>query len=261
MSNIPVFLVEKAAAITLEQALPQLVNRSADARRADAFCRLYRRVGIAQLLSNGTPEGFFEWLAMGGQAFLHWASGTPEAKKIGSLSHPFFDALAAGAHDLARAIASAAAQTWKQGEEYEDDFLYVRFLMDHVALRAPGAAALLDRLEALAGDADPRLSACRGLLTKDRDRFARAVESLDAALVSQAEEAEERGTLSPDDAATTAVVSTELLALLEAARVAGLPVEAEYRLAPSLARRLDLARARAPAPDAWRHLPSYRQLT
>lgn len=257
-SPIPVFLVEKAAALTLEKALPALRSRKADARKADAFCRLYRRVAIARLLASGTPEGLFKWLAMGAGAFLHWASGTPEERKLGSLSHPFLDAVAAGAGDLARAVADASAKTWKEGEEYEDDFLYLRFLMDHLGLRSPGAGALLDRLEAITDEGDPRVAACRGLLDRDGRRFTAAIEALQASRLAELRDDAERDMLSPDDAATTARVSIELLALLEGARQAGLPLEQEYQLAPSIARRLDLARL--PAPDAWQSIPSYRQL-
>lgn len=258
MIGIPIFLVEKAAGLTLEQAVPMLQRRTPDARKAAGFCRLYRRIAIARLLSSGTPGDFFTWLVMGAQAFLHWASGTPEERKIGSLSHPFFDAVAAGAHDLARAIAAASAQAWRQGEEYEDDFLYLRFLMDHLGLRSSGAGSVLDRLETLAEDGDPRVDVCRALLARDGRRFANGVEGLEASWLAETREAAERDMLSPDDAATTAHVSTELLALLEGARLAGLPLEEEYRLAPSNARRLDLARL--PGPDAWRDLPRFRQL-
>jgi len=261
MESIPPFLVEKAAAIELEKALPALVQRRVNARQAAALCRRYRRIAVCRLLATASPSDFLAWLAMSAQAFLHWLEGVPEEAKLGSLSDPFLDAVACDASDLAAGIARSAAATWRAGEEYEDDFLYFRFLMSHFGLPpdAKETLPLLERYEALAGGNDPRTDVCRALFARDQKRFDEGIEALVQHWQEKTREADERGMLSPDDAATTAHVSVELLALLRLAKAAGLATGVDHPLAPSLGRRTD--RFRPPAPDAWRTFPSYRTLT
>jgi hypothetical protein len=258
---IPPFLVEKAAGIEIADALSAAQSRKLDGRAMAAFCALYRRIAIARLLSTGSSNDFLTWLAMGAQAFLHWLEGVPEEAKLGRLSEPFLDAVACGASDLAAGIARSAATTWRTGEEYEDDFLYFRFLMSYFGLRsdAKETLPLLERYEALAAGNDPRADVCRALFARDQERFDEAIEALVQHWQEKTREADERGMLSPDDAATTAHVSVELLALLRLATAAGLATGIDHPLAPSIARRTD--RFRPPAPDAWRTFPSYRTLT
>jgi hypothetical protein len=56
--------------------------------------------------------------------------------------------------------------------------------------------------------------------------------------------------LDPDEASTTAHISTELLAWLDLAARAGLRVKRDYQFAPALARVFN--RVAFPAPDSWR---------
>ena len=62
-----------------------------------------------------------------------------DSAKLTSRSEPFFDAIAAADFDGARAIAVASRRTWRQGEEYQEDFLFVDFVMKHFFLGAPDA--------------------------------------------------------------------------------------------------------------------------
>jgi len=63
----------------------------------------------------------------------------------------------------------------------------------------------------------------------------------------------------PDDVPTIAKVWVELLALLRLAGSCGLRTPEHLPLAPSTARRLELAKL--PPPDAWSQIASYRELT
>jgi hypothetical protein len=56
--------------------------------------------------------------------------------------------------------------------------------------------------------------------------------------------------LDPDEASTTAHVSTELLAWLDLAERSGLRVKRDYPFAPALARAFH--RLTSPAPESWR---------
>jgi hypothetical protein len=256
--QIPPFLVEKNAALEIEDALPALVSRTLDAHQVAAVCARYRRIGICQLLGSGMPDGFFTWLAMSAQAFLHWLSGVPDAEKVGSLTRPWLDAVACGFGGLAQEIARCAAPAFTQGEEYEEDFLYLRVLMDRFSLGKDAAALapLLDRWDALADGKDPRAPLARALVQGDAQLLRDAMPALLRELETESEAAFGPSAL-PDDAAT-AHVSIELLAVVQLAARAGFTLEEDLPLAPSIARRVRWAKP--PGPDAWRKLPSYRSL-
>lgn len=260
MPAIPLFLVEKAAAMGLEAALPHLLGQKLPASKAAGVCRLYRRIAICHLLQSGTADRFFVWLAMGGQAFRHWLEGAPGAEKRGSLVAPYFDAVACGDDATAAAIARAGPTSHSPGEEYEEEHLFPRFLMGLHSLQAPrlDLAGAVERFEALADGSDPRAPLCRALLERDQGGFDRALEAVVEAWRAELRERAASGLLSPDDEGTTARVSVELLAVLRIAELAGLATEVEVPLAPSVAR--GWRGARLPAPDAWKSIPSYWQL-
>lgn len=261
MPSVPLFLVEKAAAMSLEEAMPDLLARRVPVQSVASACGLYRRIGICQLLQTGVPDDFFESLALAAQCLLHWLESAADGAKVGSLSTAFFDAIACGADDLAVRIARASPASFRDGEEYEEEFLHLRFVMSHFRLRAlpPEAARLLERWELLTDGADPRAALCRAVFDRDQDRLDAALPRVVERWEEDLADGREAGVLSADEEATTARVFVELLALLRLAAESGLKVEPDHPRAPSCARLLD--RARPPAPGAWSRLPSYRQLT
>lgn len=258
MPNAPIFLVEKAAGLALEGALGAAFAGTLPQKNAEAFCREYRRIAVCRLLATGKAEGFFEFLARAAQAHLHLLGKTPEDRKLTSLSSPFLDAVAAGAPALAREIATRTRATWFRGEEYEDDFLYFHLLAQAFGLgRRPSELdAEIARLEALGGE-DGRAALLIALLRREQDALDDAIPAFVEARKAEQDEARKGGWLSPDDDATFAKVSVELLALLRLAEGAGLATPRNVPLAPSTARQ-----GAAPAldPDAWQRLPSYRTL-
>jgi hypothetical protein len=112
--------------------------------------------------------------------------------------------------------------------------------------------------ELTAENPDPHLDVCRGLLDSDQRLFDEGLEALIEQKVRIYDLARKEETLNPDEAATTAHVSTEILALVELAERAGLVVAADYPLAPGVARRFH--RRKFPAADSWRVPDSFRTL-
>jgi len=262
MATVPLPLVEKNCGLELEEAIPDLVARRLDLRGCLAACLDYRRMGIAKLLMSGLPDEFFADLARSARAFLYFLEGCDDGAKVTSRAEPFFDAIACRDVDGAMRIARASRPAWQEGREYEDDFLYVWFLMQRFAVRAVAAEleAILARWElVLEGNRDVRLDLCRALLRGDQEAFDEALETLIAGRQRELAELLEAERCLPEDVPTTAKVWVELLALLRLAEEAGLRTPLELPLAPSVARRVD--RARLPAADDWRGVPSYRELS
>ncbi|PTL77049.1 Imm49 family immunity protein [Vitiosangium sp. GDMCC 1.1324] len=255
MVQTPLPLVEKSCLLQLQDVLPRVLSGRVTHSQMVAVCTLYRRLGIGKLFLTGLPEALFEHLSCSARAFLFFLQANDDTVKVTSQSEPFFDAVACGDHEAELGIARHSRPHWHQGQEYEDDFLYVRFLMDCFSLEAPTAhlEALLARYAAVLGDGeDPRLDVCRALLTRDASLFE---EGLGHFLDLRTRELRKKvlaERMHPDDVPTTAHLSVEVLALLRFAERAGFTPDEHYPLAPSVARRLH--RARLPSADAWRHL-------
>lgn len=259
--QVPLWLIRKNLGIALEKGLPHVLGRAVTLRQILIFCGYYRRMGIVELFLSGLPAGLFENLAKSARAFLFYLDRTEEATQVTSQSEPFFDAVACGDLDVGRAIAERSRSTWNEEEEYEEDFLYVRFLMDHgvLARELPHLERLLERFEqALKGSDDPRLALCRALQGKNQKRFDETLERMIDDRRRETEKTLRSGEVSPNDAATVCHLWVELLALLRFAEQAGLKLARHYPFAPSVARRMD--QAMLPPPDAWRDIPSYFEL-
>nr|WP_225937322.1 Imm49 family immunity protein [Myxococcus sp. RHSTA-1-4] len=209
-------------------------------------------MGIGHLFLTGLPDGFFGELSRSARAFLAFLQRKDDTARVTSQSEPFFDAVVCGDAEAEQGIARHSRASWHEGEEYEDDFLYFRFLMERFTLQSAGAAceALLERHAAVLGDrGDPRLDVCRALLAGDAGLFEEGFDRfLDARTLMMRKKLEAER-VHPDDASTTAHLSVEVLALLCFAERAGLTPDAHLSLAPSVVRRRQ--RARLPHPDAW----------
>ncbi|RKG92740.1 Imm49 family immunity protein [Corallococcus terminator] len=244
-------LAGKNAAVTLEELLPQILQAPPRQQHYLRVSTLYRRMAIAGLLSTADPSTFFPNLFKSGRAFLHFLQSAPDSEKLTSRSEPFFDAIACRDDAGAAELAKHSRRTLATGKEYEEDFFYVRFLMDRFFVESSEDSAQhwLDAWAALAPD-DFRLAVCTALDGRDPRAFESALATAIAELQARTEALRARDALSADDAATFAHVSTEVLAWLELAERVGLPVERDSPLAPGLARQF--REMRLPSPDSWR---------
>ncbi len=250
-------LAGKNAAGTLEELLPQVLSAPPRQTHYLMISTLYRRIAIAELLSTADPSTFFQNLFKSGRAFLHFLQSAPDAEKTASKSEPLFDAIACRDRVGATELAKNSRTTFASGKEYEEDFFYIRFLMDRLIAGASKGSAQqwLEPWGALAPD-DFRLALCTALDRRDQGAFDRSIETAITELQARIEARRARDALPADDAATTARVSTEVLAWLELAETSGLAVKRDYPLAPSLARQF--AGMQLPAPDAWRTVETMR---
>lgn len=254
--QVPVPLAVKAAGMALADYMPAILAAPITLRSALYVARMYRVIGTGAILSSGDAAGFAAALSKGANAYLAFLRGAAAGDKVTGKSEPFFDALAAGDQRAAVEIARASRDTPNPGKEYEESFYYHLFLMQ-LSLDADPARlqALLDRYLAVGPDA--RYALCEALLQADQAAFD---EAFDGALSGKRAELEamvDKQVLGPDEAATVAHISTEVLAWVVLAQRRGLAVPGDCPLAPSLARA---PAGTLPHEDAWKQPDDYRDL-
>lgn len=234
------------------ELVPLVSSGRASPERVLSFCRSYRIAAIGALFLGSAPDEFRLLLSKSARAFAHWLAQTGSAPPVLSRTLPLFDAIVAGDDEAARQIAARVRRDWAKGEEYEEDFLFVEYLLGRFIRDAPEAdrKAWLDRWDVvLAGDEDPRLGACRALEAGDADAFGTAMDLLATERADHYRNLADKGLLEPEQGATERHLSVEILALLRLGDGLGLGTEPDYPGAPSL------GRDRAPLvfpPDAWR---------
>lgn len=243
------------AEFVLERALPGLALGALD--ELDELlqvCAFFRQRGTCSLLHTGSAEGFHVNNMQSAAAFAHRLPQLDEARKVTAWAKPVFDCVASGYWQAARYIAHYSRKQWNPDYEYEDDFLYARFVLEHLILGGPvsEAAAMLDDYErALEGGSDLRLDICRALLERDADELDLGLRALMAARAERAWAQVERGVITHDPATWYPHVSVEGLALLALAGQIGLSTGTHYPQCP------EVARAASPFvfdADAWRSL-------
>ncbi|MBE4748076.1 immunity 49 family protein [Corallococcus sp. ZKHCc1 1396] len=236
-----------------EELLPAFLAGRGGMKEALRFSQNFRIAGIGSLLMSGSPAHFHECLHASARAFAHFARSSPGAN-LTSRSQPFFDAVACGDTEAARVIARLAPRACDRNREYEEDFLFVRFLMDHCFLDMDwrdGKAQLERYEEVLAGSLDVRLDVCQALAAAaDGARFDEALTRMMEARELRFQRLGEKETVAEEVLATEGYVSVEGLALVRLAVSKGLHPQEDFLFIPSVA--LDEVHLRY-RPDSWKH--------
>ncbi|MCY1043639.1 hypothetical protein OV208_20135 [Corallococcus sp. bb12-1] len=251
--NQSLILAETLEALAQSQESPAGLFSNA------AVC--YRVLALCTLLQGADTEGFAGLLCKAGQArlaFLELASQGARRYEpeflLASDNCGFSDALASGDLDTARAIARLSPTRHAQDLEYEEDYLFSRFL--HLWVLAPrdtaGLELALERWASVVeeGDPDMRLHACRELMEKNPDRFSQALQTLVTERKREYRAYRKQLDFDEEVAATTGKVYLDGLALLRLAELEGLGPLPAYELLPELA-RIPLGTP-LPRPQAWR---------
>lgn len=209
------------------------------------LCIALRTTAVASLLVELDIDRFHHSLIRSALVRIHVLERTPPDVQrttrfcSASRSSSFFDALAAGRFDLASTIATLSPRQWTPRFEYEDDFLYARFMYDLVAMgpQAEHLPALLDRFEdVLEGAPSDQLDLCRLFLDPDRGGFERTFNSMVSAR-SEWVEFQFRS-IGRDELSFAGEqhIWIEGLAILRLAESRGIAVKPEYRFCPREAR-------------------------
>lgn len=237
----------------LQAALGLHARRQLPSDRMYMIWKAYRVRGICMLFLECDQEAFHKDLQRSAVFFLHYLKdiSTPD-DLVTSEANPFFDALACKDLSSARQIAHHARASWNEGEEYEDDFLYVHFLMQLV-LTSPEADSLRQILVAfeqvLDGEDSARFDLCEALVARDEAAFDEALSSVLQEHEEQYLEGVEAGYIIEEEWATEGALFIEGLGLVSLAEELGIPVQDNYLFIPSLGRAIEPLPFN---PNAWR---------
>ena len=245
----------KSSALKASELLYAIERGTIDFEYAFYLSESYRRMAVGFLLMSGTPNQFLAYLHRSSRSFLHFLREAPDEIKITSRTLAYFDAVACDDAEGAHGIFASSRDTWNPQKEYEDDFLYMWFLMG-IWGETETDDQLQDMLEryeeVLEGADDVRFDICASLLTRGEEEWGNSVGAFIEMEQDRVAALRGKDQLNPDEAATTANVSIELLALLRIGERRGLPTEEAYPLAPAPSRMLGLSVH--PSADAWKTL-------
>jgi hypothetical protein len=254
-------LVRSNARFTLGQLLDRLATAGrveVEAATTLAIATQHRRLGLCFLLGDGDPAAYARHLGHAGAAYLstlrkvRWDQVAAPYYLATSRNAPFVDALAGGQLLLARELAARSRPTWAEGDEYQDDFDWVRAVMALLgdgAAPSPDAGACVERLEGSAVEGDPRLAACRALRDRSADDLADALAQLNQSALDETEAMARDESADPAQVAEARVLVPGV-ALARLALLRGLPLRGKLRLIPPLADTCEAGEP--PAPDGWR---------
>jgi Immunity protein 49 len=209
--------------------------------------RNHRIAGIGALLALADADEFRRELSRSGEARRQMLSaglrpGAPPSRyRRASHVGPFFDALVGGADGVAAEIARRSPAAWGEGEEFQDDFHYARFVHAFFlggCRPAPEAeAALADLRRCLEGEEPARLLLCAALLAGSQQDLERGMEALLREREDEVLGREKGPVADPARHFSEKYVFVEGLALLHLAERRGLAAPRGYPAIPDLARR------------------------
>jgi len=248
----------KNTGLSLNDILPKLGNAKIKLLYYSRVSTLYRQLGVGEFLMSNDPQLLFERLYGSACAFIHFLNHAEESEKATSLASPFFDAIACGFDDGARQLAALSPTSVNSHKEYEEEFFYVRLLMDYFYLDEDEANinAMLREYKILHNqNPDIHYPLVNALINKKQKEFDEALVDCLYQRESQYSHNDDPYSNNADEAAILAHLSVEVLAWLRLAEQQGLKTDSEYFLAPGSARvRKKTAFA---DPDGWRTLPSF----
>lgn len=235
----------------IEQALPRLVSGQVDLARVLATCRSFRWKGICSLFLEGLAQPFYIELHRSGTALAAFLKHVTDDQKITSKADPLFDAIGCGDFATAQSISQHARLNWNSDWEYEDDFLYVLFLMNRFFLKSTDDECrdIVQRYKrVLNGAYDFRFDVCNAFMELDSDTFNDALLGLIDEREAYYQEAFDRDEILEDEWATDGKCFVEGLAMVRLARVLKLDTLDEYLFIPST---VTAGTCTNPSPDSW----------
>jgi len=170
---------------------------------------------------------------------------------------PFFDAVCANDLVCARDIAVHSRHTWNPELEYEDDFLFVHFLMQLFFLDATAddcRKTLARHWEVAQQPEDPQYRMSLALLEGDAAEFKSALGHYLLAEKATYAELEKSSQLEEEVAATEPFLSVHGLALVRLAETKGIRVPARLKGLSAFARLARKAPTAIYAPATWRRI-------
>lgn len=252
MSTHHLVMHDHNATLELEERLPALIHHRATFDDALVCCQQYRIRAICALLLGARGDLLRVFLQRSGAVMLHFLQSPQATSVVTSKLTPLFDAIAAGDDTTSQQLAAAAAPIqWNANEEFEDDFLYFKFLTQFWFLGASpvDCEATLQRYEVvLEGNDEPRFDICRAFLDDDDERFEAGIQALIEAHAERWRKLCDAEVVAPEIGDCESSLCVEGLALLRLAERKGFDLYPDYLLIPSIARAGTVPQFQ---PDGW----------
>ncbi|WNG33320.1 hypothetical protein F0U61_06590 [Archangium violaceum] len=258
MRHDPLELAQENYTFQLRRALEAVEDGDATTETLATIAFSYRVLGICALLRHLDAEQFAKLLRKSGLARLQLLrQATPEnpvPPRLLAISHDvgFCAALAAGDLNTATRIAERSPDTYVDGWEHEEDFLFFHFLQQ--LLHAPDDTAARHRTmerwtQVVEGEPTVYFTVCRTLLDADEAAFSMALEELIETRKESLRKYRQQLDFDQELDATEGKVYINGLALVRMAQSRGLTVPERLELIPRQAR---VAACEVLPEDAWR---------
>lgn len=254
-------LAVKNVAITLEDILSHISGAEYKFLYYDKIASLYRQIGIGEYLITDNTQPMFDMLQLGIQSYIEFLEKAEDSEKAISKMIVFFDAACCQNKNAMEKLAQLAPQQINPRKEYDEDFLYLRILMDIFGLgkTRQDVQTMLDEYEEFHNAyPDERFNLIIALLDKDDKAFHNSLELLTSERLGRYAKGGDlyEGTL--EEAAILSDISTEVMAWLWFARFQNINLKSEYALAPDSA--MQASQSTPLVEGAWRSCESYRSL-
>lgn len=220
----------------IEEFLDGLKSLKPSWDSAQEISKLYRTLAISSLFLDDDERAFFTNLSNSAYAFLYVGEKLKPQGFVVSKNGAFFDAVACRNDEAARRIARLCPVKHSPDFEYEDDFIFVSFLMKKYCLDAAPKelATMMARYEELLnGDHDPHFELCKALEGSDVELFNKSLGELIEKREAYYRKLTDDESISPEDAAIEAKLYVDGLALLNLAEKSGMDIREEYSYIPN----------------------------
>ena len=259
--EIHLSMAVKNVGLRLEEILSNISAAEYKLLYYDKISSLYRQIGIGEYLISNNATSMFSMLQLGVQSYIEFLEKAEDSEKAISRIVTFFDAVCCQDKKAMADLALLAPRQLNPRKEYDEDFLYMRILMDIFGLgkNREDVQVMLDEYEAFHREnTDERFNIIIALLEKDSKGFHESLEVLISECLERYTDGGDlyKGTL--EEAAILSHLSTEIITWLWFARFQNIDLNNEYALAPSSSMQDYDA---APLTEgAWRSPESYRSL-
>lgn len=244
------------ANFALHRYIPALQNHALEWTGIQQMCVSFRQRGVCSLLHQGVAEPYHRNMMQSSGAFLYYLAYAPEEQKVTSHAKPFLDAIGSCFWDCAKGIAERSRNTWNEDDEYEEDFLYFRFVMEYFFLGAERAVLeqrIVRQEEVLQeGGSKLRLNICKAFFERDNKLFEETLRDLLDERAATVEDMVAKEELPEEAWSWLRYFAGEGLALVRLAERIGFTTKPVYLHIPAIVRTMP----NYPFdPNAWRILP------
>ncbi len=219
----------------------------------------HRLLAILSLLMDADQDSYIEKMCKSGYSRLYFLRDFAPINSVDpsylcvSKDIGFTASLAVGHFQLAKSIGEFSSKGHNPLIEYEEDFLFPRFMQ--LIINPDSSVSELKSLllrweEILQGDKSEELAVCKALLDKDAGEFADCFDSLIIARQLRMDAWKRKASFDEAMYAAEGNVYIDGICVLRIAEMRGIRVNDEYPLIPRLALRLN--NSAFPADAIWR---------